>query len=739
MLHPLPMQFRPPFLDEALPGYLSECAERYSAHPGALLELTDCPTSLRRSAFLTEVQANRLARLLGQVPAAVTPLVYPSSPIARGIPRVEFHGAVLRRAHLVARKRRISPATMRDGNYVRALSAVQPITFCPESWTLLTEHCLNPACGKPLSWQKLDHVSRCPACECDQRDFETAPVPLELRPYLAAWADLVHPLADRQSAALARYHEKLRALDTGSIFDLILGLASVLGRSGEDGHEVALEAIARATEVVLGWPERMLAALEADAKTADARQQSLSTRLRRYAQAPTTLPEVRALLLYDLARDRSCPLGVKAEIVSDRRKVGGMSVREAAAHIGVAPPYVTALRRAGILQAKTITRGRVRLELLTYQSCETARVDLQDRMSEAEFAQLTGFSEHAIAQLLSAGHIEQLRTPAIDALFDRPMLRRSSAELFVERLRSRVFPLGSDDADWIPLQKAFAAVGGRPKPYGSFLTWMYDQGANLRAPTVSDGTPDLRALHVSPLVVDHLSKFDSEFSAVENGETVSIMTAGEILNCDPADLQILIDRKQLARCPDRDGVVPMQGVAQVARQLISFSEINARLGGRERSASQWLSARGILPVFNGFADRPTVEKQLGVKLPYGLVRRHLLGLTIEKVMRGGADLTNREWDLARAWIPRQRRSRGGVCDRSVLNAAIWVSATGRRWNDIPAHYGDPSANYSRYHHWKRTGTLDTVYRILAREHRRNLGRSRSGPRPSCMLGDTAHG
>jgi transposase len=739
MLHPLPMQFRAPFPDEALPGYLSECAERYSAHPGALLELADCPTSLRRSAFLTEVQADHLARLLGQAPEDVTSLVYPKAPNARGIPRVEFHGAVLRRAHLVARKRRISPATMRDGNYVRALSAVQAITFCPESWTLLTEHCLNPACGKPLSWQKLDHVSRCPACECDQRDFETAPVPLALRPCLKAWADLVHPLADRQSAALVPYHEKLKALGSGSIFDLVLGLASVLGPSGEADHEVALEAIARATEVVLNWPERMLAELEADAATADARQQSLSTRLRRYAQAPTTLPEVRALLLYDLARDRSCPLGVKAEIVSARRKVGGMGVREAAVHIGVAPPYVTALRRAGILQAKTITRGRVRLELLTYQSCESARADLQDRMSEAEFAHLTGFSEHAIAQLLSAGHIEQLRAPAIDALFDRPMLRRSSAEFFVERLRSRVFPLGKDDADWIPLQKAFVAVGGRPKPYGSFLTWMYDQGAHLLAPVDADGAPDLRALHVSPLVVDHLSRFESEFSAVESGEAVSSATAGEILNCDTADLQILIDRKQLASCPDRDGFVPVQSVAQVARQLISFGEINARLGGRERGVRQWLRARRIIPAFDGFADRPTVEKRLGVKLPYGLVRRHLLGLTVKRVMRGGADLTDREWELARAWIPRQRRSRRGVCDRSVLNAAIWVSATGRRWNDIPAQYGDPSANYSRYHHWKCTGTLDTVYRILAREHRRNLDRSRAGPRPSRVHGDMAHG
>ncbi len=628
---------------------------------------------------------------------------------------------------------------MREGNYVRALSSVEPISFCPESWTLLTDHCLNPDCGKPLLWQKLDQVSHCPACKSDQRDFETAAVPMELRQHLKAWADLVHPLADRQSAALAQCHEKLRTLGRGSIFDLVPGLANLIGQPTSDKDHTNLEAIAGAMEVVLGWPEKMLAALEVDAEVSDVCQQSLSTRLRRYAQAPATLPEVRSLLLYDLANDRACSLGAKAELVSARRKVGGMGVREAAASIGVAPPYVTALRRAGILEAKTINRGRVRLELLTRKSCAAARADLEDRMSEAEFSHLTGFSEHAIEQLLSTGHVERLRTPAIDALFDRPMLRRSQAELFVERLRSRVFPLGRDDGDWIPLERAFTAIGGRPKPYGSFLTWMYAQGAHLRAPTGLDGNPDIRALHVSPFVLDRLSKFESEFGVVDGGETVSMVTAGEVLNCDAADLQLLLEGGRLMRSPDRNGLPLMQNVAQAAQQLISFGEINARLGLRERRAARWLRARGILPTLEGFADRPAVENRLGVKLPYGLIRRHLLGLTINKVSRGGAEVTDREWDLARAWIPRQRRSRRGVCDRSVLNAAIWVAATGRRWCDIPAQYGDPSASYSRYHHWKRTGTLETVYRILAREHRRKSVRPKAGSRSPYAEAGVAHG
>ncbi|WP_214672837.1 hypothetical protein, partial [Escherichia coli] len=70
---------------------------------------------------------------------------------------------------------------MRASNHIRALSLVEPIAFCADSWTMLTDQCLSPECGKPLSWQKLDHVSRCPHCESDQRDFETMPVPQDLR------------------------------------------------------------------------------------------------------------------------------------------------------------------------------------------------------------------------------------------------------------------------------------------------------------------------------------------------------------------------------------------------------------------------------------------------------------------------------------------------------------------------------------------------------------------------------
>lgn len=714
MLHPLPMQFRAPLPDEALPGYLSECAERYSAHPSAILELAGCQPSLDRASFLSSPEVERLAATLSRQKEVFGPYVYRRGTIGfAGIPSVQFGGAALRRAHLVVSKRRLSPAAMRQSNHVRALSMVEPVTFCPESWTLLSERCLNPECGKPLTWPQLAHVSECHHCKADQRNFETEPVPHHLRPVLAIWADLLHPVGDRRAEATHRLPEKLQRLDPGSVFDLVLGLAGVLN---DAESAVSLETIASSMQVVLNWPGSIITALDADAMPGNARRQSLSTRLLRYAQSKATLPDVRALLIYGLEQERGVGLGAKAEIARARGQVGALSIREAARHVGVPARDITKLRRDGVLQAVSISRGRARLETVTYKSCEAVRNELADRMTISEFGQATGLSDHAIAQLLWAGHIERRQSPAIDALFEGPVLARTSVEHFIAKVRSIVTPLGHNDADWVPLEKALVAVGGRPKPYGSFFAWVFDQRTGLRAPRGPDGVPDVRNLHVSPFALAMWPQFESAFECCPAETRVSATTASEILNCSPASLGYLVERKFLER-HDVGGTVgfTFQSVVRTAKLLISLSEINARLGFSERSASAWLEAQKIAQVILGFASRPVVERWLRAEIPFGKLRRNALGLTIDEVRSGRAEVTDREWERARAWVPRQRKSRQGLSDRSVLNAAIWVSATARHWKDIPERYGPHEACYNRYRHWKRSGALPHIVTVLVRQ------------------------
>jgi hypothetical protein len=66
MMSPLPMRFRSIRPDEAIPGFLIETANKYAAHPSALLEIAECPTSLARGSFLAPPEIARLAALTGQ-------------------------------------------------------------------------------------------------------------------------------------------------------------------------------------------------------------------------------------------------------------------------------------------------------------------------------------------------------------------------------------------------------------------------------------------------------------------------------------------------------------------------------------------------------------------------------------------------------------------------------------------------------------------------------------------------
>ncbi|MCW2410382.1 MULTISPECIES: transposase [unclassified Sphingobium] len=704
MVSTLPMRFRGLHAGEALSGFVSDCATTYFAHPGSLLELAGCPLSLERTAFISRDESDRLAHLLSRDPVQIAERTYPTVRSAqRDIPFIDFHGAVLRRSHLLAGRRRLSPAAMRASNHVRAHSLIQPIIFCPETWTLLTDRCL--ACGKHLTWVDLEHVSHCHRCGADQRDHETEEVPADLRDALGRWADLVHPLADRRQAIMSRLPEKLCGLVLGEVFELVLGIADTAGSQ--------LGAIASAMNMIMDWPNGIIAALDADVADSGSRH-SLSSRLRRHAQLPNTLRAARSLLIYDLARDRGRQLGTKAELASAARKAGGMTVREAAKQIGLAPIDVVTLRRAGVIESKSVTHGRAHRTLLTYPSVDIARKSLSDRMPVQEFVQATGFSHHAVDQLIQGGHLQHRRNAAIDALYDRPVLARSIAETFIEQVRAVTTPLGYDDDDWIPLSKAFAAVGGRPKPYPAFFTWVFQMRSGLRAPMNTHGTVDISQLHVSPMILHHLDRYRSRFDGADR--CVSYVTAQEILNCSAAAVQTLIARSALDL---QEGGIVLSSVQAVSRQLISLDEINARLGFQERRAVTWLHQQKLQQVFPGFASRKEVRACLGAQIPLGLWRRSAMRLTLKQVKRGRGDLSAREWDLVRGWIPRQRRSSHGICDRTVTNAAIWISATGRCWKDLPKRYGCAEASYARYRQLKRCGALEQVTRILERELQRN--------------------
>ncbi|WP_232481151.1 IS5 family transposase [Roseomonas sp. KE2513] len=83
-------------------------------------------------------------------------------------------------------------------------------------------------------------------------------------------------------------------------------------------------------------------------------------------------------------------------------------------------------------------------------------------------------------------------------------------------------------------------------------------------------------------------------------------------------------------------------------------------------------------------------------------------------LRYPSDLTNEEWDLAKAEIPRAKRggNKRTVDVREVMNGLMYVLSTGCQWRAIPKDL-PPRSTVSHYFcRWQQDGTLDRLHHAL---------------------------
>jgi transposase len=89
-------------------------------------------------------------------------------------------------------------------------------------------------------------------------------------------------------------------------------------------------------------------------------------------------------------------------------------------------------------------------------------------------------------------------------------------------------------------------------------------------------------------------------------------------------------------------------------------------------------------------------------------------------LRYPSDLTDEEWSLARAAIPRAKRggNKRSVDVREVINGLMYVLSTGCQWRALPKDL-PPRSTVNRYFcDWQQDGTLDRLHHglyVLCRE------------------------
>ncbi len=81
-------------------------------------------------------------------------------------------------------------------------------------------------------------------------------------------------------------------------------------------------------------------------------------------------------------------------------------------------------------------------------------------------------------------------------------------------------------------------------------------------------------------------------------------------------------------------------------------------------------------------------------------------------MRHRHELTDDQWMRLEPLLPPQKPKRGRPArdHRPMINAMLWIHATGAQWRDLPERYGPWQSVATRFYRWRAAGVWD---RILA--------------------------
>lgn len=153
---------------------------------------------------------------------------------------------------------------------------------------------------------------------------------------------------------------------------------------------------------------------------------------------------------------------------------------------------------------------------------------------------------------------------------------------------------------------------------------------------------------------------------------------------------------------ERRGVLEGYGLLHAAR-----ADLLARLGRMDDARR---ACDRALELVHNPRERALLESRragLGVKRRRRRTRR-------DGVVR---PLSARDWRRIQALFPeKRRRGRPRRPDRQMVEAILWVLATGRPWREVPGSYGPWQTVYHRFREWEQDGRLLAICQRLA--HRR---------------------
>ncbi len=173
---------------------------------------------------------------------------------------ISFFGTPLRSLYL-AQHRRVSPRSLSEFGYQKAIWSVLPLGFDPSNHETLLDRC--PVCGVKLSFNRTHGICFCHECAdehdrpfVDLRDWKQPLIQLDSYENVDLACSLIDPTLNASDDRLLSFHPDLRSLERGQVFEFILLIARLLQKARGESLEgpVGPQDLDEATVAVRNWP-----------------------------------------------------------------------------------------------------------------------------------------------------------------------------------------------------------------------------------------------------------------------------------------------------------------------------------------------------------------------------------------------------------------------------------------------------------------------------------------------------
>lgn len=86
------------------------------------------------------------------------------------------------------------------------------------------------------------------------------------------------------------------------------------------------------------------------------------------------------------------------------------------------------------------------------------------------------------------------------------------------------------------------------------------------------------------------------------------------------------------------------------------------------------------------------------------------------------DLTDKQWQIVKKFIPKQKKGPKQICRRRILNAIWYLVRTGCQWRNLPRSFPKWKTVYNVFWHWRNDGTWQHIHDTLCRLVRKKQGK-----------------